>query len=172
MSVFTLDGNPANLFIDSSGQLVNSFKVRGWIDDLGNRPYVAIDPVQNLLYITDPDAGRILVYDTVGQCVGSFGQLSRETQDDSQFASVGGVAVDSSGNVIVADAGSGRILEFSAFPASSLGGSNTQPEVIVPEATTEVTPETSQESTEQVIAPVGVEVTAEVTPESTEIGVG
>jgi DNA-binding beta-propeller fold protein YncE len=166
VSVFTLDGNPADLFLGTDGQLGNSFRVRGWIDDLGNRPYLAVDAARNLVYITDPDAGRVLVYDTVGQCVGSFGQLSRETQDNSQFASVGGIALDEQGNVVVADAGSGRILQFSTFPTINDGAA--QSGVIVLETTEEVT----EEETVEVIAPVGVDETAEVPPEATDVPAG
>ena len=63
VSVFNLDGSPAY-----------QFPVRGWYEDLGNRPYLALDEARNQLYVTDPDAGRVLVYDAQGNCLGSFGQ--------------------------------------------------------------------------------------------------
>ena len=43
VSVFDLDGNPQF-----------TFDVRGWYEDLGNRPYLAIDATRHLLYVTDP----------------------------------------------------------------------------------------------------------------------
>ncbi len=120
ISVFSLDGVPQTIYLDSNNQVTNSFRVRGWVDDQGNRPYLAIDNARNLLYITDPDAGRVLVYSTVdGNCVGSFGQLSRTTTealDLSQFNSVGGVVLDTQANVYVADSGVGRVLRFAPFP--------------------------------------------------------
>jgi predicted membrane-bound mannosyltransferase/DNA-binding beta-propeller fold protein YncE len=168
ISVFRLDGVPADIFVDSENQSTNSFRVRGWVEDVGNRPYLAIDPAQNLLYVTDPDAGRVLVYDTAGQCVGAFGQLSRESQNSGQFASVGGVVVNADGEALVTDAGSGRVLRFAPFPlpASQID--------VLPESVDETTPEvispeTTIEATVEVIAPVGVvEETVENTPEVTE----
>lgn len=150
VSAFLLDGTPANIFINSQdGTTSNSFRVRAWFDDLGNRPYLALDPVRNLLYVTDPDAGRILIYDLSGNCVGSFGQLNREQPDASQFASVGGLAVDEQGNLFAGDAGSGRILRFDPYtsPAQESGalpemtveiGSEGRPAI---EETSEITPE-------------------------------
>jgi predicted membrane-bound mannosyltransferase/sugar lactone lactonase YvrE len=127
ISVFHLDGTPASVFVDANNIPSNSFKVRGWYDDLGNRPYLALDNARNLLYVTDPDAGRVLVYNNnTGTCVGSFGQLNRDKQDTSQFASVGGISLDSAGNVFVADAGSGRILRFAQYPWPAAAPNNAQ----------------------------------------------
>jgi sugar lactone lactonase YvrE len=124
------------------------FDVRGWYEDLGNRPYLAVDPARNLLYVTDPDAGRVLVYDTQGNCVGSFGQPSDQVTDNSQFNTVGGITVDAAGYVYVSDSTAGRVLRFAPF----LETGATLP---LPEATGEVTAETS------------AEMTAEETPEAT-----
>jgi sugar lactone lactonase YvrE len=169
VSVFTLDGQPASMFTASDGTVSNSFRVRGWADDLGNRPYLAVDAVQNLIYITDPDAGRVLIYDTLGKCVGSFGQLSREAAPDlTQFSSVGGLGLDSVGNLIVSDAGAGRLLRFAPYQV---------PPPVVEDAN--VQPESTAEATVELVAPVGLEVTGEVigpieaiemTPESTPAG--
>ncbi len=141
-----------SVFNTSDGTYMYSFNVRGWYEELGNRPYVALDPARDRVYVTDPDAGRVIVYDTAGNCVGSFGQSSRENPNSTQFTTVGGLAVDSAGNVFVADAGSGRILKFAPFPAPA----------VVPNA--ELTEETTPE----------VEVTNETTPEveSTQEAVG
>jgi len=169
ISVFTLDGVPANSYQSSGGGVVNNFRVRGWVDDLGNRPYLAFDPTRRALFVTDPDAGRVLIYDAAGQCIASFGQLSRETQNDTQFSSVGGIAIDAQGNIFVVDAGSGRILRFGPFDLPVIM-ENAAGEVAAP-------PDTVLETTPEVIAPVGVEateqitveVTSEIMPELTEI---
>ncbi|MBZ0288111.1 MAG: hypothetical protein K8I30_10895, partial [Anaerolineae bacterium] len=98
------------------GTFVGTFNVRAWYDEQGNRPYLALDVERDRLYVTDPDAGRVLVYDTAGNCLGSFGQASREQSGMNQFRTVGGIAVDPrDGNVYVADAGLGRILKFEAL---------------------------------------------------------
>jgi uncharacterized protein (TIGR03663 family) len=168
ISVFSLDGTPQY-----------TFEVRGWYEDQGNRPYLAVDDVRNLLYVGDPEAGRILVYDTQGNCVGSFGQPSERAGDLSQFQTVAGITVDSAGNVLVADSGAGRVLWFSPF-MEGVAGAPVVPEVILPEdLTAEVTLEEDimdVETTDTVAGEIGeqerpeAEATEEpsVQPEATE----
>jgi DNA-binding beta-propeller fold protein YncE len=151
VSVFGLDGTA-----------LYTFNVRGWYEDLGNRPYLALDEARNVLYVTDPDAGRVLVYDTQGNCVGSFGQPTDQVIDGSQFKTVGGIATDAQGNVYVSDAGAGRVLRFAPFvdapvvipPAEDLSG--------------EVIPELTEEVTAEFTAELSAELTAELTQELTE----
>jgi uncharacterized protein (TIGR03663 family) len=109
ISVFSTDGTP-----------LSAFDVRGWYEDQGNRPYLAVDEGRNLLYVGDPDAGRVLVYDTQGNCVGSFGQPSDTPVDLSQLDTVGGISVAPDGSVIVVDAGANRVLRFPAFPVAPI----------------------------------------------------
>jgi predicted membrane-bound mannosyltransferase/DNA-binding beta-propeller fold protein YncE len=143
-----------SVFNTNDGEFMYSFNVRGWYEELGNRPYLALDAARGMVYVTDPDAGRVLVYDSMGNCVGSFGQSSRENPGSTQFTTVGGIVVDSAGNVFVADAGSGRILKFAPFPAAP---------AVVPnaEATEETTAEVefTQEINQE------VEAIDELTPE-------
>jgi uncharacterized protein (TIGR03663 family) len=106
VSVFNLDGSPAY-----------QFPVRGWYEDLGNRPYLALDEGRNQLYVTDPDAGRVLVYDAQGNCLGSFGQPGDAALAANQFRTTAGVAVDDAGNVYVVDSGGNRVLRFAPFEA-------------------------------------------------------
>jgi len=104
ISVFGLDGNPQY-----------TFQVRGWYTDVGNRPYVALDTERDYLYVTDPDAGRVLVYNTQGDCVGSFGQPGDAPLGTNQFQISAGIAVDDAGSVYVVDSGAGRVLRFPPF---------------------------------------------------------
>jgi sugar lactone lactonase YvrE len=165
ISVFTLDGAPVTTYKDAGGLAINSFKVRGWLEDQGNRPYMALDMARKLIYITDPDAGRVLVYNTDGNCVGSFGDLNRETTglNPGQLNSVGGIDLDASGNVYVADAGAGRILRFAPFPV---------PVVVQPDAGGQQQSGAVQQgdgnSVEVTIEPA--ESTLEITPEATAAG--
>ncbi len=162
ISVFTLDGAPSTTYKDANGISINSFKVRGWQEDQGNRPYLALDPARKLMYITDPDAGRVLVYGADGNCVGSFGELNRDITglNAGQLNSVGGVSLDSQGNVYVADAGAGRILRFAPFPAPVIvqPAGQQQSGVVQPAGN-------AAESTVEVGAPDGN--TIEITPEAT-----
>jgi uncharacterized protein (TIGR03663 family) len=108
VSVFTL-----------SGAFVRTFRVRAWSEDFGNRAYLAYDPARSIVYVTDPDIGRILVYDRLGNCVGAFGQAS-DTLSTNSFVTIGGIALDSAGNVYVTDSGGGRVLRFAPFPINAV----------------------------------------------------
>jgi DNA-binding beta-propeller fold protein YncE len=134
VSVFNLEGVPQF-----------AFDVRGWYEDLGNRPYLALDPQRHVLYVTDPDAGRVLVYDGQGNCIGSFGQPSDTPANNSQFNTVGGIAVDAEGNVYVADSGAARVLKFAPFVDTIMpqGEQSAAEELIQPleETTQELTAE-------------------------------
>lgn len=106
-----------SVFNAADGSYLTTYPVRGWYQELGNRPYVAVDPDRELLYVTDPDAGRILVYSTDGECLGSFGTLAGEVPMPNQFGIAGGVTVDSEGYVYVSDPQLGRVLKFESFDA-------------------------------------------------------
>ncbi len=164
ISVFSLDGSPVTTYTSSSGLSVNSFKVRGWQEDQGNRPYMAIDNARKLIYITDPDAGRVLVYGVDGNCVGSFGELSRETMglNPGQLNSVGGIDLDAAGNVYVADAGVGRILRFAPFAVPEAA----QPVIVQPQSGQGQ--QNAGNGVEVTVEPI--ENTLEVTPEVTAAG--
>jgi predicted membrane-bound mannosyltransferase/DNA-binding beta-propeller fold protein YncE len=117
ISVFTAEG----VFLDA-------YRVRGWYEELGNRPYLAIDVERDLLYVTDPDSGRVLVYTTGGDCVGSFGQSAGTEATMGQFGIASGVAVDSEGYVYVADSELGRVLKFEPFPPTASVGTVIEPQ--------------------------------------------
>jgi predicted membrane-bound mannosyltransferase/DNA-binding beta-propeller fold protein YncE len=113
------------------GSFAGAYRVRGWYEEQGNRPYLAIDAQRELLYVTDPDSGRVLVYTTAGDCVGSFGQAAGTTPTLGQFGITSGVAVDRDGFVYVADNRLGRVLKFAPFPYSATSSEQEQaaPEV-------------------------------------------
>jgi uncharacterized protein (TIGR03663 family) len=104
-----------SVFDAQTGTYLDSFTVRGWIAEQGNRPYLAIDADRDLLYVGDPDVGRVLVYTTQGDCLGSFGQLGGDAPNNQQFSLVGGMDVDTAGNLYIADPASGRILRFPPY---------------------------------------------------------
>lgn len=98
-----------------TGEFVNTFRVRGWYEEQGNRPYIALDENLDLLYVTDPDAGRVLVYNTQGECVGSFGEGVTAGPNNGQFGVTAGITVDDDGFVYVVDNEFGRVLKFEPF---------------------------------------------------------
>lgn len=151
----------------TEGVFLETIRVRAWYEEQGNRPYLAIDTERELLYVTDPDAGRVLVYTTAGDCVGSFGQAAGENPTLGQFGIATGIAVDSEGFVYVSDSKLGRILKFPAFdfalpvPQSQVNEADVQPET-----TSELLePEVSAETTVELIEPeMSVEATEEDEP--------
>ena len=92
-----------------------NFRVRGWYNTTFNRPYLALDEARDILYVTDPDGKRNLVYTTGGECIGSFGEAG-ESGALGQFADIGGIAVDEDGFVYVSDSTSGKLFKFPPFP--------------------------------------------------------
>lgn len=134
---------------NADGSFAYSFPVRAWYDEQGNRPFVAVDAERDQLYVTDPDAGRVLVYTTAGDCLGSFGQPSREGFNATQFRTTAGIAVDAEGRVYVADSGTGRVLRFAPFiapqPAADEAESANEEVISPPEVTEEMTAEETVE---------------------------
>ena len=100
---------------DGDGQHLSDFRVRGWYNSTINRPYLALDEARSLLYISDPDSSRVLVYDLSGECIGSFG---REGSDGAggQFEGIGGIAADENGFIYISDSVAGKIYRFAPFP--------------------------------------------------------
>jgi uncharacterized protein (TIGR03663 family) len=129
------------------GTWLAHYQVRAWYEEYGNRPYMALDEARNLLYVTDPDGGRVLVYSINGDCLGAFGRLNRENPGASEFSTIGGIDVDAEGNIYVADQNKGRLLKFPPFPVTALEMSSeadtageSVPLEVVPEATEEEAP--------------------------------
>lgn len=103
----------------TEGVFLTSFNVRAWYQtNTGNLPYLALDVARDLLYVTDPDSGRVLVYTLRGECVGSFGGVGDNPAITSQFKTASGIVVDARGFVYVSDAGNNRVLKFPPFPMS------------------------------------------------------
>ncbi|MCU0499557.1 MAG: SMP-30/gluconolactonase/LRE family protein [Anaerolineae bacterium] len=150
----------------TDGTFITNYPVRAWYEVLGNRPYLALDSARNLLYITDPDAGRILVINpNNGECIGAFGRQNRENPTGAQFSALGGITLDAEGNVYVADVTTGRILQFPPFPVEEVMVTEEVLTIEIPmvESSAEVSLEMLP--TEE-IAPTA-EITPEMTPEAT-----
>ncbi|HRE48714.1 MAG TPA: TIGR03663 family protein [Aggregatilineales bacterium] len=100
------------------GMHLRSWEVQGWYAttptaDSGNRPYLALDDTGTYLLVTDPDAGRVLVYDTLGTPVLSFGRSGvAPFESGNEFGALGGITVDMQGRIYLADAGGARVLRF------------------------------------------------------------
>ena len=113
-----------------SGQFVRTWEIQAWAGtsptaDSGNRPYITLDPSGTYLFVTDPDAGRLLIYDVLGNPVLAVGRLGSAPYTMlNQFGVLGGLVMDSQSRLYLADAGGGRLVRFSraAFPGLVLPG--------------------------------------------------
>jgi DNA-binding beta-propeller fold protein YncE len=77
-------------------------------ESTNNKPYLDVN-AQGQIFVTDPEAYRVLIFNSAGEYVGRFGQFS--TGSDG-FGLPTGIKVDSEGNVYIADAANNTILKF------------------------------------------------------------
>jgi DNA-binding beta-propeller fold protein YncE len=141
------------------GRFLRDWTLRAWAAtsesrDTGNRPYLALDKTGRYLFVTDPDVGRVLVYDNIGTAVVSFGTLGTLPYTNSTFGVLGGIVTDpTTSHVYVVDSGGGRIVRFD--PAVLPGLMLPQQPDVSPnnntgsaQATAEVTAEAAQPTAE------------------------
>jgi len=94
---------------DNTFQPLNSWDVVGWYgQSLDNKPYLAVDS-QGYIYAADPEGYRVLQFNSQGEFVRYWGDLSTGTDG---FGLVGGIAVDAQDGIWVSDTGNSRILHF------------------------------------------------------------
>lgn len=87
---------------------VLTWDVDAWTtDSLDNKPFLALGP-DNQVFITDPDLGRVIRFDSQG----AFLQLWGGYQNNFLMGIVSGVAVSQDGNVWVSDALNNTLLQF------------------------------------------------------------
>ena len=95
---------------DAGLQFQSEWKVPGWKDQgILSKPYIALDSAGQV-YVTDPENSRILVYAVDGSL---RARLSGGTGTGQFLNNPNGLALDpTTGNLLVADGGNDRILEF------------------------------------------------------------
>ena len=95
---------------DAGLQFQSEWKVPGWKDQgILSKPYIALDSAGQV-YVTDPENSRILVYAVDGSL---RARLSGGTGTGQFLNNPNGLALDpTKGNLLVADGGNDRILEF------------------------------------------------------------
>lgn len=95
-------------------QYLRGWEISGWYgQSVSNKPFIALDASGNV-FVTDPDAYRILEFDNDGNIIRSWGNASSGIDG---FGSPSGIAVDTDGKVWVADAENNFALRFT-MPAS------------------------------------------------------
>jgi uncharacterized protein (TIGR03663 family) len=90
---------------------VKAWPIEGWnSQSVVNKPYLAVDS-QGVVYATDPEMYRVLVFDKDGAFKATFGQYGN---DAKTFALPNGIAIGPNDTVYVADADNHRIMVFPA----------------------------------------------------------
>jgi DNA-binding beta-propeller fold protein YncE len=127
------------------GDYKREWTLRAWAatteqTDSGNRPFLALDRTGRYLFVTDPDVGRILVFEASnGNPVLQFGRLgTAPNYTTNQFGALGGIALDPiSGKLLLTDAGSARVLRFDPLTLPGLSSGLPQIPVTAAPVTTE-----------------------------------
>lgn len=89
---------------------VMTWEINGWFSNsIDNKPYIAVDPVNEYVFVTDPEGYRVLQFDLSGVFVRGWGDYS---PDIDGFGLPIGIAVDSQGRVWVSDSVNHRVLRF------------------------------------------------------------
>jgi uncharacterized protein (TIGR03663 family) len=95
---------------DAHWQYVGQWAITGWASQtVLNKPYVAVDAVRQVVYVSDPEGYRVLAFGLDGTYKGGWGQYGN---DASALTLPTGLAVGPNGTVYVADGASNRVLGF------------------------------------------------------------
>jgi len=88
----------------------NSWDIDGWYGQLpDNKPFLAADAL-NRIIVTDPEAGRILVFSTEGDFISAFGNY--DPYGPSGFGIIGGISSDLLDGVWITDSLKNEIKYF------------------------------------------------------------
>ena len=88
---------------------LKQWDVSGWIGkSLDNKPFITTDS-KGHIFITDPEAYRVIEYTTDGQLIQTWGDYGNSS---TTFGIASGITVDAAGHVWVTDAGNDRIMRF------------------------------------------------------------
>ncbi len=108
-----------------------SWNVSAWFgQSLDNKPFLVVD-AGGTVYVTDPDAGRVLQFSAAGQFLRGWSDLAGEIPVLNQPS---GLAVDNQGGLWVSDAISNRLVHFNLAqqPVQALPA---QPQLVAPSPT-------------------------------------
>jgi DNA-binding beta-propeller fold protein YncE len=95
--------------LESDGTPVLEWPIAGWNNaSVEEKAYLAVDE-EGRVYVTDPGHYRVLVFNSEGEYLYSFGQFGF---DDASFNLPMGVALGPGGNLYVTDAGNNRVMVF------------------------------------------------------------
>jgi len=113
---------------------VLQWDIAGWYgQSLDNKPYIAVDG-QGQVFITDPEASRILEFDAQGSFVRGWGDNAIGVEN---VGLVTGIAVDAQGRVWVSDARDNRLMRFTlpGAPSTISNAPSFSPSLVIPTPT-------------------------------------
>ncbi|XP_035682173.1 tripartite motif-containing protein 2-like [Branchiostoma floridae] len=93
------------LLLQSDGSLIREIG-KG---QLQNPVFVSVDESRDVIFVTDKSAHKVFAFDLDGNLKFDFG---RQGDIDGEFQNPEGVTVDRAGNIIVSNAGDGRVQVF------------------------------------------------------------
>jgi predicted membrane-bound mannosyltransferase/DNA-binding beta-propeller fold protein YncE len=102
----------------AEGVFVNQWLMEAWFAQSNERPYLDVDQQGNV-YVTDPDAAQVIVFNSVGQYLYSFGDLST-------IGLAGAVLADDAGHLFVVDTAAGVVQRYSLNALSTSPASQPQ----------------------------------------------
>jgi DNA-binding beta-propeller fold protein YncE/4-amino-4-deoxy-L-arabinose transferase-like glycosyltransferase len=113
----------------TGGVSLREWPIEGWDASIDSekssliheeKPYLAVD-ADGYVYVTDPSSYRVLVFDSQGNYVLSFGKYGTE---ESAFMLPSGIDVAEGGTIYVSDAHGGRIMVFDPLDLEDTGGTS------------------------------------------------
>ena len=147
---FNSDLIPVNEWLLDTGWPANT--------SINNKPYLAADS-GGRVYITDPEAARVLIFSPDGSYLGKFGQFGT---DANSFNLINGIFIDGQDNIYIADGGNNRVLKYGPLFAPI------QPIVPVEEPVEESIEEPVEEPVEEAEEPIEEPISDEEPVESEE----
>lgn len=89
---------------------VLTWEINGWFSQsIENKPYIAVDPIHEFVFVTDPEGYRVLQFDLSGNFIRGWGDYS---PDIDGFGLPIGIAVDQQGRVWVSDSANNRVMRY------------------------------------------------------------
>ena len=96
-------------YTDGIMQAIDEWSIAGWYgQSLENKPYLSVG-ANGRVYISDPESGRVLVYEADGSFVNFWGGFD---QSEVSIVIAQGIAADELGNVWLSDSQEHQILRF------------------------------------------------------------
>jgi 6-phosphogluconolactonase (cycloisomerase 2 family) len=131
--LYVADGAEIDVFSPASTVNGDASPTRDIITSFNNIQQVFVDATNDRLYLTDAASNTVAVYDNASTLTGAATPTRSITGAQTQLAQPSGMAIDSSGNLIVTNQGNGTVTVYSnaatatgnQAPVATIGGAAT-----------------------------------------------